>query len=64
MLAFAHYDVACDKSRPKTPMPGGLHHEHRVVAAASGVPCECLAGELDTGLLASGILEGFVDARI
>src|SRR6516165_2244860 len=28
VLAFAHYDIARDKSCRKTQMPGSLHHEH------------------------------------
>ena len=45
VLAFAHSDVAGNKSRPKTPMAGGLHHEHREVAAGSGTQKERLGKE-------------------
>ena len=64
VLAFAHLDVAGDKSRTEPPMSGSLHHEHRVVAAGSGTQGERLAGELDTGILAAGVFEAFVNVGV
>src|SRR5271166_5918790 len=64
VLALAHLDVASDKSRRKTPMPGSLHHEHGIVAARSTAQCERLAGELNTRVIAGVVSESFVDARI
>src|SRR5258708_23474051 len=64
VLTFAHLYVAGDKSRTKPPMPGSLHHQHRVVPAGSSTQGERLAGELDTGILAAGGFEGFVNARV
>src|SRR5271167_1570508 len=57
VLAFTHLDIASDKSRPKTPMPRGFHHEHRIVSAGPGAQSERLAGKLDTGLLAANVFE-------
>ena len=57
VLPFTHLDIAGHKSRPKTPMPRGFHHEHRVVAAGPGAQSERLAGKLDSGLLATNVFE-------
>src|SRR5271157_296610 len=64
VLARAHLDVAGDKSRSKTPMPGSLHHEHGIVAARSGAQSERLAGKLDSGIMAGVVSESFVDAGV
>ena len=60
VLAFARLYVADDNSRTEPPMPGSLHHEHRVVTAGPGTQRERLAGELNTGILAAGVFETFV----
>src|SRR6516225_3032206 len=60
VLAFAHHNIAGDKSRPKTQMPGGLHHEHRIVAAGSGSQRDCLTRKLHARFFAPGVFERFV----
>ena len=57
VLTFAHLDVASDESRPEPPMPRAFHHEHREVAARSTAERQRLVRQLDSRLLASGILE-------
>src|SRR5262245_63110935 len=57
VLTFAHLDVAGDESRPESPMPRVLHHEHGEVAARSTAECQRLVRQLDSGLLAPGTVE-------
>jgi hypothetical protein len=56
MLTLSHLDITRDKSRPESPIPGGLHHEHREVAAGSAAALECLVGQLNSKRVAGIIL--------
>src|SRR5262249_60175595 len=64
VLTFVHLDVASDESCPEPPMPRAFHHEHREVTARSTTEHQRLGRQLDSGPLAPGIFESFIDEHI
>lgn len=64
VLAGGHLDVAGDEAGAEAPVAGGFHHEDGIVAAGAGAEGEGFVGELDAGVVALGVFEGFVDVGV
>src|ERR1700735_5310169 len=52
VLALCHLDIAGDKSRAKSPMPCGLHHEYRKIPARTARTHERVAWQLHAHIVA------------